>query len=128
VDAPFFSPDGSFIYFSATGDGRLAPALVEDPLQGTARPREWGWLDALFGAQTAFANGAPSDWWRIPAAGGQPQRLTRILDTGLSGAFSPDGGRIAFIALSGLYLMNPDGSGLTQLLNVANVGTVDWVP
>jgi len=127
VDAPFFSPDGSFIYFSATGDG-LAPALVEDPLQGAAQSHEWGWLDVLFGAQTAFANGAPSDWWRIPVAGGQPERLTRILDTGLSGAFSPDGGRIAFIALSGLYLMNPDGSGLTQLLNVANVGTVDWVP
>lgn len=127
VDAPFFSPDGGFIYFSATGNGP-APVLVEDPLPGTARSREWGWLDALFGAQTAFANGAPSDWWRIPVADGQPQRLTSIFDTGLYGAFSPDGGRVAFIALTGLYLMNPDGSSLTQLLNVANVGTLDWVP
>jgi len=127
VDAPFFSPDGSFIYFSATGDG-LAPALVEDPLQGAARPSEWGWLDGLFGAQIAYANGAPSDWWRIPVAGGPLQRLTHIFDTGLYGAFSPDGAHIAFIALTGLYVMNPDGSALTQMLNVANVGTVDWIP
>jgi WD40 repeat protein len=127
VDAPFFSPDGKFIYFSATGDGP-APALAEHPLQGAARPRAWGWLESLFGAQIAYANGAPSDWWRIPVAGGQPERLTHILDTGLYGTFSPDGGRVAFIALTGLYVMNPDGSALTQMLNVANVGTLDWVP
>ena len=69
-----------------------------------------------------------SDWWRIPVAGGPPQRLTHIFDTGLYGAFSPDGAHIAFIALTGLYVMNPDGSALTQMLNVANVGTVDWIP
>ncbi len=113
VDAPFYSPDGQFIYFSATGDG---PALALN------------WFDQLLGVQPTFANGAPSDWWRIPAAGGPPQRLTEILDVGLYGAFSPDGGHIAFIAVTGLYVMNPDGSALAPMLNVSNVGTVDWVP
>jgi Tol biopolymer transport system component len=125
VDAPFFSPEGGLIYFSATGEG---PALVADPHPGAAQPGEWAWLDRLLGVQTAHANGAPSDWWRISVAGGQPQRLTRILESGLYGAFSPDGGHIAFITLNGLYVMNADGSALTPLLRIANVGTLDWIP
>ncbi len=113
VDAPVFSPDGRFIYFSGTGDGP-APSL--------------SWLDQLLGVQFAFANGAPSDWWRVPVAGGKPQRLTNILDTGLYGNFAPDGGRLAFVATTGLYVMNTDGSALAQMLNIATVGTVDWIP
>jgi Tol biopolymer transport system component len=70
----------------------------------------------------------PSDWWRVDLATGKIKSLTHIGDTGLYGDFSPDGQHIAFVAATGLYLMNPDGSNLTQIMNYGPEGTVSWTP
>ncbi|MCI0393506.1 MAG: hypothetical protein L0332_01300 [Chloroflexi bacterium] len=114
VDAHFFSPDGSMVIFSAVSD--LPP------------PTGLSWFDRLLGVKVAAAHSLPSDWWRVPTAGGQPERLTHILDTGLYGDYSPDGQHIAFLATSGIYVMNPDGSGLTRVSNAIAFGGMQWIP
>ena len=113
VDAPLFSPDGSMIMFSAVARGPT-PAL--------------SWLDQLLGVQIASAHNIPSDWWRVPVSGGKPEQLTHILDTGMYASFAPDAQHVAFVSASGLYVMEPDGKGLVQLLGFGPIGTVDWLP
>jgi Tol biopolymer transport system component len=121
VDAPFFSPDGSLLYFSAVGEG-----------PGAAPAPSSAWLDRLLGARPAeaapTAHNVPSDWWVVPVAGGEPTRLTQIYETGLFGDMSPDGGYIAFVAASGVYVMRPDGSDVTRLLPVGGGITLEWLP
>jgi Tol biopolymer transport system component len=119
VDSPMFTPDGASIVFS--GINGFGPAALS-------------WLDRLFGVQVAYADGSPADWYTIPVAGGQPQQMTHINDTGMYGAFAPDGQQIAYISSSGLFLMNVDGTGILQLLGVKDlpgsvgVATVNWLP
>jgi Tol biopolymer transport system component len=120
IDAVLFSPDGRDVLFSAVGPGPGGPAAAEAPSHA-------GWLRWLLGARVAEAHNVPSDWWAVPAAGGAPRRLTHLQDTGLSGAFSPAGNWLAFASSSGLYLMRPDGSALTQLVPGTFTGTLSWV-
>jgi Tol biopolymer transport system component len=117
VDAPIFAADGQTILFSAVG----GPIAVPSSSSLT-------WLDQLLGVQIASAHNVPSDWWRISVNGGQPSQITQLYDTGLYAALSPDGQRMAFVAASGLYIMNPDGSDLRQLLRLWVGGTIDWIP
>ena len=113
VDAPLFSPEGEMIYFSA-----VSP---DPPTSGT-------WWDRLTGVQVAYAHDVPSDWWRMPVGGGEPERLTEIFETGLYADFSPDGEYFAFISSTGLYVMKPDGSGLQLLAEIPGLyGTLDWI-
>jgi hypothetical protein len=120
VDAPMFSDDGSRIIFSAVGEGPTARGL----------PRH-AWIAWLTGAGAAaaapLAHNVPSDWWEIPAAGGQPSRLTRIYEVGLFGDLSPDGRHLAYLSSSGLYVMGRDGSNVQRLLSVVGYGTLEWV-
>jgi Tol biopolymer transport system component len=122
VDAPFFSADSEYVIFSAVGDGTGAPP---------ATPASAGWLDRLLGARTAYAapeaHNVPSDWWRVPVAGGAPERLSQIFDTGLYGDAGPNDEWFTFISASGLYVMPPDGGDVTRLARVAGGGTVEWL-
>lgn len=122
VDAPFFSADSQSVIFSAVGEG----------IPVTPTPAPAVWLDNLLGVRTAHAapaaHNVPSDLWRVPVAGGPPERLTHIFDTGLFGDVSPDGQWIGFISASGVYVMRPDGSQLTRLSRVPGAGTVEWLP
>jgi Tol biopolymer transport system component len=129
VDAPFFSLDGTQVFFSAVGDG---PGSSASAVTFAALP---GWLDWLMGARAAEAANArrppahnvPSDWWVMPVEGGAPTRLTEVYDTGMFGDISPDGEHIAYISATGLYLMRTDGSDLRQLLTLSGYGTLEWV-
>jgi len=118
VDAPLFSPDGKSVLFSAVGSG---PAT------------SLSWFDQLLGVQRVSASEAahnvPSDWWRVPATGGKVERLTKIYEIGLYGAFAQDGRHLAFISLNGLYIMGPEGGQVWPVLNhVGLTGTVSWIP
>jgi Tol biopolymer transport system component len=110
ADVPFFSPDGTMVYFSG------------------ATAAEQSWWDQLLGVKIASAHNLPSDWWRVPVTGGTPERITDIDDVGLFGTFSPDGRSIAYISQSGVYLMNPDGTDRRQLLETTAVGGISWIP
>jgi Tol biopolymer transport system component len=113
VDAPVFSADSQMIMFSAVGGPRL-PSL--------------SWLDQLLGVQIAEAHDVASDWWRVSIDGGKPERLTHIGDIGLYADFAPDRQYVAFASLSGIFVMKPDGSNLTQLVRDAIGGSICWTP
>jgi Tol biopolymer transport system component len=101
MDAPVFSPDGEWIYFSA----------VEWPEPVSLWQR---WL----GTESAKAHDIPSDWWRISVTGGEPERLTELNLVGLYGDFVENGRYLAFASRSGLYLLDTHDMGVTQLSDV----------
>ena len=62
-------------------------------------------------------------------AGGPAEQVTDLQDQGMFGTFSPDGNTVAFITATGLYVMNPDGSGLVKVIEGASLyGNVEWMP
>jgi Tol biopolymer transport system component len=116
IDAPMFAADDQSILFSA-------PALG---LSFTP-----SWLDRLLGVTEASADGTiVSDWWSVPLAGGTPKRLTHIQSLNLFARFSPDRKHIASYCADGIFIMNPDGSGVTQVIQYTGgqPGTVNWIP
>jgi Tol biopolymer transport system component len=115
IDAPIFSPDEQSILFSA-----VTPTQSSHPT----------WLERLLGITIASAHTVPSDWWSVPLAGGTPTQLTHIAQVGLFASISPDKKHIASFSGAGLFVMNPDGTNLTVLLNdMGGVpGTVSWIP
>jgi Tol biopolymer transport system component len=113
VDAHFFSQDGKMVFFSMVNP-QTQPASA--------------WWEALFGVHTVSAHNVPSDWYKVPAAGGKIERVTNVNDTGMSGTSAPDGSRLAFISMSGLFVVKPDGSDLIQLSDRALEGNIQWLP
>jgi Tol biopolymer transport system component len=115
LDAPVFLPDGQSILFGAP-----VPAQASSST----------WLDRLFGVIVASAHSLPSDWWSVPAAGGVPTQLTHIQAVGLYASISPDNRHVASFSGNGVFIMNPDGTGLTMVVNdVGGIsGTVSWIP
>ena len=112
VDVPFFSSDGTMVYFSAA-----VPTASQLP-----------WWDRLLGVKTAIAHNLPSDWYRVSVTGGEPELVADIDDVGLHGAFSPDGRYLAYISSTGVYMMNPDGTNRQQLLETTALNGLSWVP
>lgn len=114
MDAPIFSPDGNFILLSV-------PSLTQ-----SYQPN---WLERFIGIQVARAHDVPSDWWSVPITGGVPTRLTNIQTTNLFASISPDKKHIASVSGEGIFVMDLDGSNLTQLISDSGVhGTVSWIP
>jgi Tol biopolymer transport system component len=115
IDAPVFLPDGKTILFSAP-----------TPVQSSASP----WLDWLFGVIEVSAHNIPSEWWSMPASGGAPAQLTHIQASSLYASISPDNRTIASFSGDGVFVMNPDGTDLTMLVNNTggNMGTINWIP
>ena len=116
IDAPMFSADNQAIFFSAPNLGQSsAPAVVPIRLNFSR----------------SLANGSiPSDWWSVPVTGGKTKQLTNIRSLALFGNYSPDKKYIVLYSADGIFLMYPDGSGLTELVDeVGQVGgTVSWIP
>jgi len=115
IDAPIFSPDGQSILFSA-------PVPVQ-----SYKP---SWLDRLLGVIIASAHSVPSEWWSVPLGGGATTQLTHVQAPGLYASISPDNQHIASFSGYGIFVMNPDGTGLTTVLNDIGsiLGTVNWIP
>jgi hypothetical protein len=114
IDAPLFSPDGQSILFSV-------------PSQPPTSQRSW--FEQALGIQVARAHDVPSDWWSVPVTGGKPTQLTNIQTINLFASLSPDETRIASMSGEGLFVMDLDGSSLTQLVTDPEVhGTVSWIP
>jgi Tol biopolymer transport system component len=114
IDAPMFLPDGQSILFSSP-----VPPQAYKP----------GWFDKLMGVQMVRAHNVASDWWMVPSTGGQPVQLTNIQSVGLFASISPDKKRVASSSGAGIFVMDLDGSNLTQLLSDPSVqGVVRWIP
>jgi Tol biopolymer transport system component len=114
-DAPIFSPDGQTLLFSA-------PVTVQ-----SYQPN---WFDKLMEVRVAKAHTVPSDWFSVPVTGGNITQLTNIQTTNLFASFAPDGKHIASHSTTGIFVMRPDGSELTMLIQNPQVvpGTVRWIP
>jgi Tol biopolymer transport system component len=104
IDAPLFSPDGKSLLFSAP--------LPEQAYQ----PASPSWIEKLLGMTVALAHAVPSEWWSVPLTGGTPTQITNIHLLGLFGSVSPDKKYVASYSGDGIFIMNPDGSGLTMLV------------
>jgi Tol biopolymer transport system component len=115
IDAPIFSPDNQSILFSAV-----------TPTIGSKR----NWWENLLGITVASAHTVPSDWWSAPVAGGTPTQLTQLGAVGLYASISPDGQYLASYSGQGIFVMKPDGTDLTYLLEDVGgqPGTVSWLP
>jgi Tol biopolymer transport system component len=116
IDAPLFLPDGQTILFSAP-----------IPVQSSAP----SWMERLMGITVAHAHSSiPSDWWTVPLSGGEPARLTHIYSPELFASLSPDSRFIASYSASGIFVMNPQGGDLTQIVNYTGgiPGAVSWIP
>lgn len=116
IDAPMFSADNQSIFFSAPNPGQSSvPGVI--PIR--------------FNLSKLLANGSiPSDWWSVPINGGKIKRITNIRSLALFGNYSPDKKYIALYSADGIFVMNPDGGGLTVVVKeVGQVGgTVSWIP
>jgi Tol biopolymer transport system component len=115
IDAPLILPDNQTTLFSA-----VTPTL------GSAQ----NWWERLLGVTIASAHTVPSDWWSAPVAGGSPTQLTQLGAIGLYASASPDGQHIASYSGEGIFVMNPDGTDLTDILSDTGgqPGTVSWIP
>jgi Tol biopolymer transport system component len=116
IDAPLILPDGQTILFSAP-----IPTQSSTPT----------WIEKLMGITVVHAHGSiPSDWWTIPLSGGVPTRLTHVYSPNLFASFSPDSRYIASYSASGIFVMNPKGGDLTQIVSYTGgiLGMVRWIP
>ena len=114
IDAPIFSPDGQSILFSAP-----EPAQAYQP----------NFFERVMGIQVAKAHNVPSDWWSVPLTGGTPTQLTNLQTVNLFASISPDQRHIASLSGEGIFVMDLDGSNLTQIVSDPGVhGTVSWIP
>ena len=114
IDAPIFSPDGQSILFSAP-----EPSQSYQP----------NFFEQVMGIRVAKAHNVPSDWWSVPVTGGTPTQLTRLQTINLFASLSPEQRHIASLSGEGIFVMDLDGSNLTQLVSDSGVhGTVSWIP
>ena len=114
---------------NADGTGRTVLASTG---QGSNLAPTW----SPDGSTIVYSSIRREDWgiFAMPASGG-PER--ELVSTGSSFGYvddptwSPDGGRIAFVADSGIAVMRPDGSGITQLVVQQGrypAGAIAWQP
>ncbi len=105
--SPAWSPDGGRLLFQAGG-----------------RELSTGDADTLAGAKSAL--------YAVPALGGTPRRLTPAGE--ISGAWSPDGRRVAFIEARGIYgvairvAAADDPNGGRRVATVADAHALRWSP
>ena len=122
---PTYSPDGKAILFQASADDERVELRIFEP--ETKRTRTLLKLDETEsnprfspdGQWIIFQNriDGNAEICRVPAAGGEVQRLTNDPGRDVAPAWSPDGSRIVFSSNRGesyslfqLYVMNSDGT------------------
>jgi DNA-binding winged helix-turn-helix (wHTH) protein/Tol biopolymer transport system component len=65
------------------------------------------------------APGWDNEFWLLPVVGGSPRRLNDL--TGDDGAFSPDGRKIAYSKVDGIYICSRNGSDAHRLVSLPSI-------
>ncbi|MGQ0765023.1 MAG: amidohydrolase family protein [Gemmatimonadota bacterium] len=109
IVGPVISPDGSRVAFVALGDLFVAPVAG-----GGGRPvnltndrfldAEPAWSrDGRYLAWSSDRGGSLLDIWVRDMTTGESRQLTNLSTSAMSPAWSPDGGRIAFLDVDGIW-------------------------
>ena len=145
---PAWSPDGTRLVFvsdragtldlyTMDADGSRQRRLLDAPTLGVSGP-SWSpdGRTIVFAAFTSNPDGTarPAALYAVPAAGGQPARLTDEIGASRP-EWSPDGTLIAFDGPGddpngSIFLAHPDGSGITRITPAGWGGAIDptWSP
>jgi len=91
------------------------------------------WIAFVVTVMDKEANRGNSDIWIVPAAGGEPRRLTSGPTADMNPRWSPDGGKIAFVSTrSGspqVWTISPQGGEAVQLTSLSTGASgVVWSP
>jgi DNA-binding winged helix-turn-helix (wHTH) protein/dipeptidyl aminopeptidase/acylaminoacyl peptidase len=73
------------------------------------------------------APGWDMEFWLLPVVGGSPRRLNDL--TGDDGAFSPDGRKIAYSKVDGIYICSRNGRDARRLVSLPSISWgLAWSP
>jgi hypothetical protein len=140
ASATFPGQNGKLVFertqmFSVNADGSALTQITPNDW----RAREPGW--SADGRQIVFQyspamSTAPPGWgiWVMSRNGTNARQVTRDAQTVAANdtypAFSPDGAKILFVRDSDLYVMNADGTGVTNLTSTFARAVIDpeWSP
>jgi hypothetical protein len=136
---PRFSPDGSWIAFTAASDPAVTPdgRPMQDGRPASVRVSPWplarqlpflGAATALLGTPTARAHGIPWDVWVIRPDGSGLRRVTSFLDDDSSVAWSPDGRWLATFSAEALHVVALEGPENYCISNEGGYGALEWLP
>lgn len=102
IIGPQMSPDGKWVVFSS-------PMPMGQGERKESRQRDfWSWL--FFEPEVAEAHGLPWDLYMVSANGGQPARLTSILDDEPHSTWL-DNSMLAFMGVNGFFKLKVDVEG-----------------
>ena len=137
VSAAWAPDGGSIVFMSDREDGGFdVYRAAADPLAPATRLTRTGsaWFPVFSPDGKTLAFHVGRDVHTMPAAGGEPRRLTTDPANGMYPSWSPDGRRIAFMSWRNgkteIFTMNADGSDQKKLVSMEPGDAVDprWSP
>jgi WD40 repeat protein len=137
---PRFSPDGSWIAFTAASDPAIISGAGATP-DARPSPRStatwtaiWdlpalGVTSSYLRPSIASAHGVPWDVWIVRPDGSELRQLTSFSDDDSSVAWSPDGRWLATFSAEAIHVVSFDDPGKTYCVtNEGGYGAVEWLP
>lgn len=106
LSSPRISPDGRYVYFSASGQ----------PMNATTSD-----------LGVVQAHGAPWDLWRLDIESGDYTRMTNLGIDGPELAWSPDGTHLAIVALEGVYVFDLAADDVYLVADSTAEGEIVWL-
>ncbi len=120
IATPFFSPDGQWLLFAASGPPtrQLPGALVH------LHQCEPELLCQL--AAPVYADGLPWDLWLASVDGKQFRQITKVGADSPAPAWSRDGLSVAFLDTNGIYLVDVQTHIVSRLSKNGGHGALSW--
>ncbi len=116
--------------YSALGGARFSPdgRTLAVPISGTAgevRQAASSLPWSVLGSGLAHAHGEPWEVYLLPVEGGEPRRLTNLVEDEISVAWSPEGDKVAIYGSRGLYVVDREGRAALAI-DRGGYGGIDW--